>query len=176
MRINFYSFAILSILAITLSGCLNETEMESTPGVFLSAMYVNPQFEGDSLLFAKDTLYYSKNETVGMTYADTMAMGDTAMCASLFTSDFNNLVTMKAVYDTARIQVWFDVDNEKIQAAIDESSSVETGYLKLLPGYNMISFPVYFVPKEAGTHTIKMEVMSDSKYPTNSVTFMLPVK
>lgn len=168
----------LVVVALSMNSCFNNLESHTTPQIMFGHVYVNPQFSNDTLVSAKDTLREKYNYELGLSYLDTMQLGDTVMFSSLFSSDMNNLVNITASYDTTRVQLWFDVNvnDEKVKNALASDSKPEKGVLNFNPMYNMVTFPIYIVPQVVGTHSIKITVTSDSKYPTNSAAFMMPVK
>lgn len=168
----------LVVVALSLNSCFNNLESHTTPQIMFGHVYVNPQFSNDTLISAKDTLLDKYNYELGLSYLDTMQLGDTVMFNSLFSSDMNNLVNITASFDTVNVQLWFglDVNDEKIKNALASGSRPEKGVLNFNPMYNMVTFPIYIVPQKTGVHAIKITVTSDSKYPTNSAPFMLPVK
>lgn len=168
----------LVVVALSMNSCFNNLESHTTPQMMFGYVYVNPQFSNDTLVSAKDTLREKYNYELGLSYLDTMQLGDTVMFSSLFSSDMNNLVNITASYDTTRVQLWFDVNvnDEKVKNALASDSKPEKGVLNFNPMYHMVTFPIYIVPQKTGVHAIKITVTSDSKYPTNSAPFMLPVK
>ena len=173
------SFIILALLACVMTSCFDETGTQTTPEIMFGYLYVNPQLQGDSLVIsAKDTLYDYYDTELAMTYVDTMQLGDTVMFPALFSSYMNNLVNIQATFDTTRVEMWFGINtkDENIKKALTAESQPEKGVLYFNPMYNMVSFPIYIVPQEVGSHIIKISVTSDSQYPTNSSVFTLPVK
>jgi hypothetical protein len=100
------------------------------------------------------------------------------MFPALFSSNMNNLVSINATYDTLRVNLWFQVDleDESVMKAVATGSKPERGILLFNPMFNLVSFPVYIVPQEAGSYPIKLSVTSDSKYSTRQAIFTLPVK
>ena len=172
------SFLLLTVLVCAMTSCFNQTGSHTTPQMMFGNLYVNPQFVGDSLIGAKDTLGTHYNVELGMEYLDTIQLGDTIVFPALFTSDMNNLVGVSATYDTTRVRLWFeiDADDQSIAKALAAGSQPEKGLLLFNPMYNMVSFPIYMVPQSAGAHPIKITVTSDSKYPTNSAIFTMLVK
>lgn len=177
MRKSILLFSLVAI-AFSMSSCFENLESHSSPQIMFGNVYVNPQFSGDTLVGAKDTLYEHFDKEFGHIYLDTMQLGDTAMFSALFSSEMNNLVNINSVFDTTRVELWFgiDMENDKIKQALASGSNPERGYLNFNPMYNMVTFPISIVPQVAGTHSIKITVVSDSKYPTTSAVFMMPVK
>ena len=178
MRRNILLFVSLLAVAFSLSSCFNILESHTTPQMLFGNVYVNPQFSGDTLVSAKDTLYDNYDQELGISRLDTMQLGDTMMFTALFSSDMNNLVSVNATYDTTCVSVWFGVDmeDEKTKKALKAESNPARGLLLFNPMYNTVSFPIYVAPQSTGSHAVKITVMSDSKYPTNSAAFILPVK
>lgn len=90
----------LVVVALSMNSCFNNLESHTTPQIMFGHVYVNPQFSNDTLISAKDTLLDKYNYELGLSYLDTMQLGDTVMFNSLFSSDMNNLVNITASFDT----------------------------------------------------------------------------
>ena len=169
---------MLFAVACILSSCFNGIGSQTTPIVRLFYGYVNPQFVGDTILIgAKDTLKYYHKEELNMTYTDTLQLGDTVMIPAFFASNMNNLVSVSATADSARVNIWFDLDmqDDSTRNALMPHSKPEEGVIFFQPMHDLASFFIYILPLEAGSHIIKVTVTSDSQYPTSSVMFTLPV-
>ena len=173
----FKSILLLFAVACALSSCFNETTSQTTPMMQLYYGYVNPQFVGDSLVGAKDTLKYYHKEELNMTYTDTLQLGDTVMIPAIFVSGMNNLVSVVATVDTVRVKLWFNLDmNESsVQNVLLPESQPEKGSINFKPMHDLASFPIYILPLEAGSHVIRVTVTSDSQYPKSDAIFTLPV-
>ena len=171
------SILILVVVACALSSCFNNTGSQSTPILRVYNGYVNPQFVGDTLVGAEDTLRYRTNSELGMQYTDTVHLGDTIMFPREFYSNMNNLVSIRATVDTVRVDLWFDIDmNDKSsQSALMTDSKPEKGVVFFKPMHNIAVFPIYVVPQEVGAHTIKITVTSDSQFPESNAIFTMPV-
>lgn len=174
----FKSIFSLLALAVVITSCIDTTGVQTTPEMLLGNVYVNPQFVGDSLISAKDTLEDHYNTEDGLIYLDTLQLGDTVMFPALFSSNMNNLVSVSAKYDTLKMNMWFDInpEEEAVKKALKEGSDPAKCILLFNPMYNYVTFPVYMVPMETGAHPIKLTVTSDSQFPSYSVAFVLPVK
>lgn len=174
----FKSIFSLLALAVVITSCIDTTGVQTTPEMLLGNVYVNPQFEGDSLIGAKDTLYDHYNELDGLIYLDSMKLGDTIMFPALFSANMNNLVSISAKYDTLKMNMWFDInpEEEAVKKALKEGSDPAKCILLFNPMYNYVTFPVYMVPMETGAHPIQLTVNSDSKFSSSSVAFVIPVK
>ena len=172
------SFLLLLALSLAMVACIDNTGTHTTPQMMLGNLYVNPQFVGDSLISAKDTLEDHYNTEDGLIYLDTLQLGDTVMFPALFSSNMNNLVSVQAKFDTLKVNMWFDIDPEEeaVKKALTAESNHMKGILYFNPMYNYVTFPVYIVPMETGGHPIKLTVTSDSQFPSYSVAFVLPVK
>lgn len=171
------SFLYLLLIACVATSCLN-TETHTTPQMLFGNLYVNPQFVGDTLVGAKDTLEDHYNYEVGMVYLDTLQLGDTVMFSAYFDSYMNSLVSVQANYDTTRVNLWFAIDpqSDAVKNLLASGSNPQKGILLFNPMYRSVVFPIYIVPQEAGSHPIKITVTSDSNYSTNSAIFTMPVK
>ena len=172
------SFLLLLAVSLAMVACIDNTGTHTTPQMMLGNLYVNPQFEGDSLIGAKDTLGDYYDTTLDLIYLDTLQLGDTVMFPALFSSDMNNLVSVYSTYDTTRVNMWFQIDmeNDAVRKALTADSKPEKSKLFFNPMYNIVTFPIYIVPQEAGSYPIVLTVVSDSNFPTYSVAFTLPVK
>lgn len=172
------SLFILLALTCIATSCINNAESHTTPQMMFGNLYVNPQFVGDSLIGAKDTLDDHYDVKLEKVYVDTLQLGDTVMFPALFTSNTNNLVSVVATYDTVNINLWFDIDPQsaEMNKALTSASNPQEGRLYFNPMYYITTFPIYIVPQAAGSYPIKLTVTSDSDYPTYSVEFTLPVK
>ena len=171
------SILMLAVVACALSSCFNNTGSQSTPILRVYNGFVNPQFVGDSLVGAEDTLRYHINNELGMQYSDTVHLGDTIMLPSWYHSNMNNLVSIRATVDTVRVDLWFDIDmsDKSSQSALMADSKPEKGIIFFKPMHNMANFPIYVVPQEMGAHIIKITVTSDSQFPESNAIFTMPV-
>ena len=175
----FKSLFSVLLLACVMTSCLDNVESHSTPEMGFGLLYVNPIFVNDTLVGAKDTLGEHYNLELGMSYLDTLQLGDTLMFPAAFASRMNYLVSINATYDTTRVNLWFGVnmDNESVKKVLLESSKPEKGILLFNPTcMRYVEFPIYIAPTEAGSYPIKISVISDSKYSTRHAIFTLPVK
>lgn len=175
----FKSLFSVLLLACVMTSCLDNVESHSTPEMGFGLLYVNPIFVNDTLVGAKDTLGEHYNLELGMSYLDTLQLGDTLMFPAAFASRMNYLVSINATYDTTRVNLWFDVnmDDEYAKKVLLPSSTPEKGILLFNPMcLQYVQFPVYITPVEAGSYPIKISVISDSKYSTRHAIFTLPVK
>lgn len=174
------SLLLISLLAIAFSmnSCFNNLESHSTPQMLIGNFFVNPVFSGDTLVSVKDTLFITYNQDLGISCLDTVLLGDTIICTAEFASNMNNLLNINSSFDTTSVNLWFGVnmENEATKKILAESSQPERGILIFNPMYNHVIFPIYMVPQKVGAHTVKISVVSDSKYPTNSASLMLLVK
>jgi len=178
MRKTTFLFFSLLVIAFSMSSCLNGFDSQTTPVMDFGMVYVNPQFSNDTLIGAQDTLKSYYDEELGCPRLDTIQLGDTIMFGAVFYSNMNRLVNIHATFDTTRVDLWFGIDIEKkeFKAAFKEDSDPTKGVLNFNPICNMLTFPIYIVPEEAGSHRVKVTVVSDSEYSTNDASFVLPVK
>ena len=126
-EMKFKSFFLLLAVASVFAGCMDTTGVQTTPEMLLGNVYVNPQFVGDSLIGAKDTLEDHYNMEDGFVYLDTLQLGDTVMFSALFSANMNNLVSVSAKYDTLKVNMWFDIDpeEESVKKALKEDLELE---------------------------------------------------
>lgn len=172
------SLFLLIILALTMNSCFNGTGVDTTPQMQFGYLLVNPQIVDNQIVSVKDTLLGHNDSEFETLRVDTMQLGDTVMFMALFDSFMNNLVSVNATVDTTRVNLWFELNtkDEKISKLLASGSDPAKGMLYFNPMYYQVSFPVFIVPLEAGAHPIKLTVVSDSEYSTNSTIFTLPVK
>lgn len=173
MRKLFLYFSLV-VLSATMTGCFDNTNPQFSPEINSSYMYVNPVFVGDSLAYALDTLslYYNSDDDLYQT--DTMYIGDTVMFATAFYTVTNNLVAVRLNWDE-RMKLWFPLTDD-VRKVLSSKSDTLKGQLYFNPGYNLVSFPIYFTPTQKGNLDLKLSVDSDSEFSTSSVMFKVPVK
>jgi hypothetical protein len=74
------------------------------------------------------------------------------------------------------MSLWYNLA-EEIQKALGQQSQVEKGLLYFQPGYNRVSFPIYFTPIQEGGMTLRLEVESTSEsFPKRSELIYIPAK
>ena len=169
-------FICLVVSATVLNSCLDSTNPQHSPEIYCSLFYVNPVFEGDSLLGAKDTLdLLSYDSDAGWYRTDTAYVGDTVMFASEYYTVANNLVSVKVDWEKLSMNLWCPISDGVRKVLTAESDTMECKFC-FDPGYNNVSFPVYFVPLQQAGMTLKLTVKSDSEYSTSSVQFYIPAK
>ena len=110
----------------------------------------------------------------GVYRLDTIALGDTVSFMALMDSYTNSLVSFTMQADTTLLHYVFITDS--IQRALDNSSRPEEGVLYFKSGYNGAAFPIVYVPQKTGTPKVTLTVESDSKFPTQTLTFVQPVQ
>ena len=101
-------------------------------------------------------------------------MGDTLVFTSAYYTVNNNLVAVKIAWDSTETALWYPL-NTKIEEVLTDRSDVAAGQLYFNPGYNFVAFPIYVSPKQVGKTSFSLTVESDSKFPTASLKFVLPV-
>ncbi len=170
-----FLFAVLTVMAGAMTGCLEYTEPQYSPEIATSAFFVNPVFAGDSIVGAKDTLslfYDSQDDSYEL---DTVYVGDTVVFASEYYTVNSNLMTIEIKWDSTRMHLWYPI-YEDVSKALTPDSKVSEGRLCFYSGYNRVAFPVSFSPLEKGGMTLKLSVESDSEFPISSVLFYIPVQ
>ena len=172
------SLFLLIILALTMNSCFHGTGVNTTPQMQFGHLLVNPRIVDGKIVSVKDTLFGHSSEEFEIVYVDTLQLGDTVMFTAFFDSYMNNLVNVNATVDTTRVKLWFqlDTENEQIRKLLASGSDPQKGVLNFNPMYYQVSFPVFIVPQEVGSHPVKITVVSDSEYSMNSALFTLPVK
>lgn len=171
-------FLFISFVALTISftSCLNVPEPQYSPSILGSYFYVNPVFDGDSLISAQDTItelfYDADDETYDL---DTIYVGDTVMFAAKFYTYTSDLVSVKVDWEKNHMDLWYFL-TDSTKNVLTADSDTTAGKLVFDLGYNAVSFPVYFTPLVKGGTTLKLTVTSTSDYPTSSVKFYIPAQ
>ena len=169
-------FISLVVATSFLTSCLDTTNPQNSPEIYCSPLYVNPVIQGDSILSAKDTLELLSYDSEGGWYeTDTAYVGDTVVFASMYYTVSNNLVSVKIDWEKLSMHLWCPIGDDVRKVLTAESDTTACKFC-FDPGYNNVSFPVYFVPLQQGGLKVKLTVKSDSEYSTSSVQFYIPVK
>lgn len=171
----FYILLVLVVVAGAMTSCLEYKEPQYSPQIYRSNFYVNPQFQGDTLVGAKDTLDLIYDADDDSYELDTVYLGDTVMFASTFYTVTNNLVAVEMKWDTTEMELWY-LTTADINKALLKTDTVGnlTCTMRFNPGYNRVTFPIYFTPKERGGMKLKLSVESDSDFPIHSVLLYIP--
>ncbi len=171
----FYIFLVLVVVAGAMTSCLEYKEPQYSPQIYRSNFYVNPQFQGDTVVGAKDTLDLIYDADDDSYELDTVYLGDTVMFASTFYTVTNNLVAVEMKWDTTEMDLWYltTADIDKALLKTDTVGNL-TCTMRFNPGYNRVTFPIYFTPKERGGMKLKLSVESDSDFPIHSVLMYIP--
>ena len=166
-------FVVVATIMTSCEGWLTG-KSDHSPEIYASFFYVNPVFEGDSIVSAKDTLYLSQDPSDGSYELDTVYLGDTVHFVNVYNAYENSLVAVQMTWDSLRMDLWYHLP-EDIQKALTNQSKVETGLLYFEPGWGVVTFPVYFTPRHRGGMTLKLAVESTSEnFPTSSVLIYIP--
>mgnify|MGYP003520879274 FL=1 len=171
----FYILLVLVVVAGAMTSCLDYKEPQYSPQIYRSNFYVNPQFQGDTVVGAKDTLDLIYDADDDSYELDTVYLGDTVMFASTFYTVTNNLVAVEMKWDTTEMDLWYltTADIDKALLKTDTVGNL-TCTMRFNPGYNRVTFPIYFTPKERGGMKLKLSVESDSDFPIHSVLLYIP--
>ena len=171
----FYILLVLVVVAGAMTSCLDYKEPQYSPQIYRSNFYVNPQFQGDTVVGAKDTLDLIYDADDDSYELDTVYLGDTVMFASTFYTVTNNLVAVEMKWDTTEMDLWYltTADLDKALLKTDTVGNL-TCTMRFNPGYNRVTFPIYFTPKERGGMKLKLSVESDSDFPIHSVLIYIP--
>jgi hypothetical protein len=135
---------------------------------------VNPVFNGDTIVGAKDSLQLAYDAKDNFFLTDTFFLGDTLVFTSAYYTVNNNLVAVKIAWDSTETALWYPL-NTKIEEVLTDRSDVAAGQLYFNPGYNLVAFPIYVAPKQVGKTSFSLTVESDSKFSTYSLKFTMPV-
>ena len=174
MRKSFI-FTVLVVISTIMVGCLGYDEPQYNPAISSSSFFVNPVFEGDSLVGAQDTLGISYDADDDTYDLDTVFIGDTVVFATTFYTYNSNLLTVELKWEKDFMNLWYPLTDD-ITKALRDTSNIEDGKLYFESGYNRVSFPIYFTPKVQGGLNLKLAVESDSEFPISSVSFYIPAK
>ena len=171
----FYILLVLVVVAGAMTSCLEYKEPQYSPQIYRSNFYLNPQFQGDTLVGAKDTLDLIYDADDDSYELDSVYLGDTVMFASTFYTVTNNLVAVEMKWDTTEMELWY-LTTADINKALLKTDTVGnlTCTMRFNPGYNRVTFPIYFTPKERGGMKLKLSVERDSDFPIHSVLLYIP--
>ena len=177
MRKPFIFLISLVVVMFTMTSCDWLTgESDHSPEIYSSYFYVNPVFEGDSIISAKDTLYAHQSTEVETVYQmDSLTLGDTVFFAPTFYTHSQDLVSIKIDWDTAHFDFTMSIP-ENISKQLTNQSDTTKGQLFFNPGFNRVSFPCYFTAKEYGRLPLKLTVASTSQFSPTSVIINIPIK
>ena len=165
-------FLLLTVI-IAMTSCLETTEPQYSPHIYSSSFFVNPVFEEDSLVGFKDTLSLFYDAEDNSYELDTVYLGDTVMFATTYYTVNSDLVSVKMEWNEQEMDLWYTLTPE-IENVLIKDSTTKVGHLYFAPGYNRVTFPVYFSPTQRGGMTLKLTVESTSEFPTNSILFYIP--
>ena len=169
------NFTLLLVISTILVGCIGYDEPQFSPSISSSPFFVNPVFEGDSLIGAQDTLDMTYDSEDDIYNFDTVYVGDTVLFATTFYTYNSNLVTVELSWEKDFLNLWYPLA-DGITKVLRDTSNIENGKLYFNPGYNRVSFPIYFTPKVQGGLNLKLAVESDSEFPISSVSLYIPAK
>lgn len=169
-----FIFLLISVVALAMTSCLDNVKSDYTPEIYLTNLYLNPYYVGDTLR-ARDTLALHYSTSAEKYVSDTVQVGDTIMFGALFYSKGNNLLTTSCEWDSTAVKTWFRL-NDEVKKAMSDTTRIAAGYFVFNPIYNQVSYPVYLSPVKSGSHTVKLTVESDSKYSPYSFGFNLVVR
>ena len=174
-KLFFLVFVVIVTCLTSCNGWLTG-KSDHSPEIYASYFYVNPVFKGDTLVGAQDTLFLTYDSNDGSYELDTVFLGDTVVFANEYYSYSNDLVAVQITWDSLRMSLWYNLA-EEIQKALGQQSQVEKGLLYFQPGYNRVSFPIYFTPIREGGMTLRLEVESTSEsFPKRSELIYIPAK
>lgn len=175
------SSVIVSLAAVSLLvSCAGKDEFHATPTITLSQFYCNPVLDGSGkVVSAEDSLGWRYNEADDSYILDTLAMKDSTLVlfAAAFMSHGNNLVSAIIEYDTAQLRLQPLLGSE-IMAVTVAPTDTAARRLYFTPGFNIVSFPIYYTPRVKGNLPLTLTVHSDagSEYSPASLRLVQPVK
>ena len=174
MRKLFFPSVLVAIVAV-MTSCFEYTEPQFSPSISSSIFYVNPVFEGDSLVSAQDSLDMMYDADADTYDLDTVFIGDTVVFAPTFYTYNSNLMSVEMKWEQDYLDLWYNLTDD-ITNVLRDTSNVEDGKLYFESGYNRVSFPVFFTPKVQGGLKLKLTVESDSEFPISTVSLYIPAK
>ena len=168
---------ILLVLLVAMCSSNWYTDQQYSPSISGSFFYINPVFDGDSMVSAQDTItdlfYDADDDTYDLMY--TIYIGDTVMFAAKFYTYNSDLVSVKIDWDKNHMKLWYFL-TDSTKYALTSDSDTTNGKFVFDLGYNAVSFPLYFTPLVKGGLNLKLTVTSTSYYPTSSTKFYIPVQ
>ena len=167
-------FVLVSALVV-LGSCDWNVEPQYSPEIYGSHFYVNPVFEGDSIISAKDTLRLSNGAADYSYKLDTLYLGDTVMFSSIFYSVNNNLVSVRIDWDSTKMKLWYTLPAD-VDKVLTSQTNLQEGDMYFAPGYNRLAFPIWFTPLVKGAMSFSLSVDSDSEYSRATALFHLTAK
>ena len=176
MRNSLYIIISLFGIGTLINGCnfLN-VDSDHAPEIQPSYFYVNPIFNGDTLVSAEDTLQLINTDAEGYDHLDSITLGDTVVFAAAYYSHEKDLVSVTVEWDSTRMDLKLDI-NEEISQQLCNPSNIEAGKLYFNPGFHLVSFPCKFTAKKEGILPIKLTIASTSEYSPVSIGFKIPAK
>lgn len=166
---------VLCSLLVLLGACNWNLEPQYSPEIYGSHFYVNPVFDGDSIVSAKDTvdIFYDMDDD---SYdLDTVYVGDTVVFSSVFYSVNSNLLSVRIDWDSTKLALWYTL-TDSTKMTLTSQTDLASGDLYFDPGYNRVSFPIAFTPLIKGGLSFCLTVESDSEFPKTSALFYIPAK
>ena len=168
-------FTMLLVISTIMVGCIGYEPPQYSPSISSSSFFVNPVFEGDSLIGAQDTLDMSYDSKEDVYNFDTVYIGDTVVFATKFYTYNSNLVAVELTWEKDFLNLWYLLTDDT-KKALRDTTDIDNGKLYFNPGHYGVSFPVYFTPKVQGGLNLKLAVESDSEFPVSSVSLYIPAK
>ena len=176
MRKLFNIYVSLIVLASIMSSCdWLKSKSDHNPDIYASYFYVNPVFEGDSIISAKDTLHLFHTEQENTYRLDSLAIGDTVLFAATYYTYEQDLISVIIDWDSTLMDLNVDV-NAEIAQLLTSKSNVAGGQLYFNPGFNSVTFPCNFSAKAQGLLPLTLMVASTSQFSPTKVYFTIPVK
>ena len=164
-----FLFPLLAGIATVVSSCSLTDQAQYTPQIILSYMVCT---HADSVY--TDTLSFTQSVD-GEYKMSPIHINDTIRFSVALNTYSNTLVGFSAAWDTSALQLSID-SIEAIRAGLDSTSAPVRGILKFNPGYNFAAFPMHYIPRKAGAHSLGFTVESDSKYSPSTLSVIQPVE
>ena len=154
-RIGMRKLLVVSLLGLVLSSCLNKAQSDYTPLIYVSEFVRLDSIKNDTLRI--------RQSDEGQWRLDSLAVNDTLLFAAGFDAVWNNLQSVRLLWDTSEISVWVN-DLGDIAPVLLDSSDTLTCRFEFPVGYNFVSLPFVCSPKKTGKTTIRFHLETDSKF------------
>jgi len=167
-----YWFLLIVVVAVGWSCSTGSAEY--TPSITTSYFYLNPTFNGDTIVAAQDTLGITGSSD-GTYVIDTIQLGDTVAFYAGFCSYGNELIAARVTHDTTQLNM-YPMLTPSIQAILLPTSNVRLIQLEFVPNWWYVQFPIFYTPLKSGVYEFTMKVESDSQFSPRSVLYRQPVR
>ncbi|MCQ2343199.1 MAG: hypothetical protein MJZ75_06930 [Paludibacteraceae bacterium] len=163
---------VFPIVVFALVACKSE-QASFTPFIEFSYFYLNPEYEGDKIVRAEDTL--SMRQVDDYWVLDSINLTDTVVFGVGYGSYANDLIAARVEYDSLQIRVGAQISDDVRRILLDKSD-IRNLQLYINPGYNYLALPMGYKPVQPGNHRIEFIVQSDSEFSPRNCVIYQPVR